>query len=366
MFRRCIFQFVFMLVVFGCVLFPEDSRTQSSPEKSLASYIAALQTGNATALKQVTTAPQYDSLLKETNGALVYPILQQLGSIVNTKITSVTPFAEFSAYKAEVIHVAGSSLWQFRLDEAGNLIARALLLQSNISPKNAFNNPGQIWGGDNSVFNNAGKFLWRDKKAKTISPVIIGSVIRPAGIPDSTLAWDQDETSAKTGQSGPIVAQDPCKLTPLSCGWFVDPVVDQRVVEFIFATDRQPDPSSKKLSFIGDRQDKLAFGAASVRVPEDHKFGRLELPSAWHLFGYEIYREKQDDSLHFSIKQLSILSEADLAKLIAEQGAKTALIFVHGFNTSFEEAIYRNAQIVWDMQFKRTLGPVFVEYEGWR
>jgi hypothetical protein len=205
MFRRCIFQFVFMLVVFGCVLFPEDSRTQSSPEKSLASYIAALQTGNATALKQVTTAPQYDSLLKETNGALVYPILQQLGSIVNTKITSVTPFAEFSAYKAEVIHVAGSSLWQFRLDEAGNLIARALLLQSNISPKNAFNNPGQIWGGDNSVFNNAGKFLWRDKKAKTISPVIIGSVIRPAGIPDSTLAWDQDETSAKLVNRGRLL-----------------------------------------------------------------------------------------------------------------------------------------------------------------
>ena len=25
---------------------------------------------------------------------------------------------------------------------------------------------------------------------------------------------------------------------------------------------------------------------------------------------------------------------------------------MHGFNTSFEEAIYRNAQIVWDMQFK--------------
>jgi esterase/lipase superfamily enzyme len=40
-----------------------------------------------------------------------------------------------------------------------------------------------------------------------------------------------------------------------------------------------------------------------------------------------------------------------LAKLLERKTAKTALVFVHGFNTSFEDALYRNAQIVWDLQY---------------
>ena len=31
---------------------------------------------------------------------------------------------------------------------------------------------------------------------------------------------------------------------------------------------------------------------------------------------------------------------------------KTALVFVHGFNTSFQDSVLRFAQIIWDMQFK--------------
>ena len=32
------------------------------------------------------------------------------------------------------------------------------------------------------------------------------------------------------------------------------------------------------------------------------------------------------------------------------KGTKTALVFVHGFNTAFTDALYRTAQIVWDLQ----------------
>jgi len=45
------------------------------------------------------------------------------------------------------------------------------------------------------------------------------------------------------------------------------------------------------------------------------------------------------------------MSEADWSALIKEQNPSTALVFVHGFNTSFEDAVYRNAQILWDMQY---------------
>ncbi len=72
----------------------------------------------------------------------------------------------------------------------------------------------------------------------------------------------------------------------------------------------------------------------------------------WQLFGFEIYREKENDKKHFSIKKLSILSQDDWGKLINQQGTKSALIFVHGFNTGFDDAIYRNAQIIYDLQYQ--------------
>ena len=38
--------------------------------------------------------------------------------------------------------------------------------------------------------------------------------------------------------------------------------------------------------------------------------------------------------------------------MIRQTQATRALIFVHGFNTSFEEAVYRNAQIIYDLDFR--------------
>jgi esterase/lipase superfamily enzyme len=37
---------------------------------------------------------------------------------------------------------------------------------------------------------------------------------------------------------------------------------------------------------------------------------------------------------------------------VREKGSKDALVFVHGFNTSFQEALLRNAQMVWDLQYQ--------------
>lgn len=343
-----------LLAVVVTVSRPQSCLAQtSSPELALASYIAALQTSNANVLKKITTPPQYDSLLKETNGTAGYPILERLGSIVSTKITAAVSLSNFTSYKAEVTHVEGTSLWQFRLDDTGKLIARAFLLQTRIVTAGISKSAGQIFGGNNSIFHTTGEIFGR--ASPTWSPVIVGSTIRPSESRNPARRQEEGRipigsTTGTKGSPGPVVVQNPCMRLPLLCG-ASGAVEDSRIVEFIFATDRQPDAASKTVSFVGDRQDQLAFGAASVRVPEDHKYGRLELPSTWHLFGYEIYREQQDDKSHFSIKQLSFLSEADLKELVAEQGAKSALIFVHGFNTSFEEAIFRNAQIVWDLQF---------------
>jgi len=64
--------------------------------------------------------------------------------------------------------------------------------------------------------------------------------------------------------------------------------------------------------------------------------------------------------LHFTVQEITQLSEVEFADQVSEMARKGedfaghALIFVHGYNSSFEEATYRLAQIVYDMNFDGT------------
>jgi esterase/lipase superfamily enzyme len=129
------------------------------------------------------------------------------------------------------------------------------------------------------------------------------------------------------------------------------PVADPRVVEFLFASTRRQvsAPSDQNISYSGER-GPLTYGAASVRIPDDHKIGRIELPSSWRLFGISLSSAPNEHE-HFLIKRAVKLSEESFADVVEHKAAKSALIFVHGFNVSFEDALYRTAQIVWDLQY---------------
>jgi esterase/lipase superfamily enzyme len=87
-----------------------------------------------------------------------------------------------------------------------------------------------------------------------------------------------------------------------------------------------------------------------VRIPPDHKIGHIERPSSWSLFGITL-SSAPNEREHFVIKQAVSLSEHEFDRVITGKGAKTALVFVHGFDTTFEDALYRNAQIAWDLQY---------------
>jgi esterase/lipase superfamily enzyme len=130
------------------------------------------------------------------------------------------------------------------------------------------------------------------------------------------------------------------------------PIVDPRVVEFLFASTRKPlAPSmTTNISYSGERGPTLTYGAASVRIPDDHKIGRIELPSSWSLFGIKLSSAPNERD-HFVIKSAVPLSEDKFGQVVRAKGSNTALVFVHGFNTTFEDSLYRNAQIVWDLQF---------------
>jgi esterase/lipase superfamily enzyme len=70
-----------------------------------------------------------------------------------------------------------------------------------------------------------------------------------------------------------------------------------------------------------------------------------------------IYEQKEDPKQHFTIKEIKALTKEQLLALVkerlkpAQRFKDQALVFVHGFNTSFDNALYRTAQIAYDIEF---------------
>ena len=130
---------------------------------------------------------------------------------------------------------------------------------------------------------------------------------------------------------------------------------DPRIVEFLFATTRRLTGVAERVaSYTGERGTSIRYGAARVRIPEDHKIGHIELAQGYKLFGIRITNPTPNEKNHFIIQQLRIVPEATWGEIIKARGAKHALVFVHGYNNSFEDAVYRTAQIVWDLQYAGT------------
>jgi esterase/lipase superfamily enzyme len=91
-----------------------------------------------------------------------------------------------------------------------------------------------------------------------------------------------------------------------------------------------------------------------VRVPEGHHVGKIELPSDLKLFGFTLRKASFDPQKHFSIRSMARTDEATWTRALASLKRKKAIVFVHGFNTKFRDAVFRAAQITWDLQFEGT------------
>jgi esterase/lipase superfamily enzyme len=124
-----------------------------------------------------------------------------------------------------------------------------------------------------------------------------------------------------------------------------------RSVEMLFATNRVPATDPGRINFTGDRADALTFGVASVHVPRDRKIGTLEVPKKVSYLKLRFTNQKEDPEKHFILETVGLLDRQDFIDEVAAGTTHTALVFVHGFNVSFEESALRFAQIIWDMQF---------------
>lgn len=121
------------------------------------------------------------------------------------------------------------------------------------------------------------------------------------------------------------------------------------VVPVFYATDRNR-LSYQPLAYGPERESsqRLHLGRIDVSVPRDHRSGQLERPRIWTFW-------REDPTKHFIIvggrEQTYEEFYRGLAETVARSRRREAFVFVHGFNVTFESAVYRTAQIAYDLGF---------------
>lgn len=117
-----------------------------------------------------------------------------------------------------------------------------------------------------------------------------------------------------------------------------------KAVPLLVATMRQQADDPPGLMFSGERGRNLSYADVVISVPPNHQPGQLEIGT--------------DPSKSMAVIARDYLTRKDfIAKVRRElakrkPGERDILVFIHGYNTRFDEAIFRFAQIVNDAGYK--------------
>lgn len=169
-----------------------------------------------------------------------------------------------------------------------------------------------------------------------------------APAPDSTVEFEMRAPAPEA-----LTAEPPPSAAPAEANKDFD------VVPVFYGTDREVEADPKRLVYNSERGRRLDLGRALVTVPKNHEVPMIERPWAIRIpyFDVTIYEEEEDPKEHFTIKEIEALTKEEFLRLARERLAKSArfkdhaILFVHGYNTSFDHALYRTAQISYDLEF---------------
>ena len=164
--------------------------------------------------------------------------------------------------------------------------------------------------------------------------------------PDSSVALES-LPPAPAAPSAPAAAAKP------------DEEADWSVVPIFFGTDRYRTDTATRVAYDWKRGRRLELGRALVTVPKKHEVPMVERPWAIKIPYLEItlYEEDEDPKEHFTLKDIKVLTKEEFLAKVREKLAASerfkdhALVFVHGYKTKFDNAIYRTAQIAYDLKF---------------
>jgi esterase/lipase superfamily enzyme len=149
-----------------------------------------------------------------------------------------------------------------------------------------------------------------------------------------------------------------CAARPEPALRVVAPADGQRAVSLLAVTTRAVS-DNPGLLFGGERASAVHYAALNIAIPPERQVGEI----AW------ASQPPADPRQHFAATRVERLDRrgfiAALGRGAAERGARQALVFVHGYNTRFDEAAFRFAQIVHDAPGAGGVTPVLFSWPSW-
>jgi esterase/lipase superfamily enzyme len=120
------------------------------------------------------------------------------------------------------------------------------------------------------------------------------------------------------------------------------------VVRVFYGTDRSK--AGNGYSNRREKADSLHFGTCDITIPRDHRLARLESPKWWK------FDFSWNPGKHVTLQRIIELSKpaflTQLQSTVLEAADRSALVFIHGYNVSFEDGARRTAQLSYDLGFK--------------
>jgi len=120
-------------------------------------------------------------------------------------------------------------------------------------------------------------------------------------------------------------------------------------IKVLYVTDRVA--GSGRHAYGTRRSENLSFGVADVSIPKFKRpIGEVPRPSLWKL------EFRENLARHVAILNIIEKTEERFYELIRQSCVDSevwsVLLFVHGYNVSFEDAVRRVAQLAYDLNFK--------------
>jgi esterase/lipase superfamily enzyme len=212
------------------------------------------------------------------------------------------------------------------------------------------------------VRSSAGGFV---EQKRHVEAIVLGERTRGAPAPVTKESMDVATKVAAAAKVQPVVVNIPggfargaapspttvkptTAVNPLDADslanrpWYpASAVASPNVRTVYFATNRKhvdaPQPGQPA---FGVEAGQVTYGACVVNFPvQHHTKGNLETPGWW---------EQRDLDKFFLVESTNVLSKDEFARSL---GPGDILLFVHGFNNSFDDAVLRTAQLQYDLEF---------------
>jgi esterase/lipase superfamily enzyme len=154
-----------------------------------------------------------------------------------------------------------------------------------------------------------------------------------------------------TGTVRPKEASRPSRQSP--------PTDRPAVVPIFYGTDRARSDKANRIAYGADRAGRLEFGRAMVSIPTaqlNRSSGRQPATKR-PFFGVSFDNRATDPKTRFTVARIDTLRRHEFLEHVRERikGSTDykghALIFIHGYNNDFDHALYRTAQIAYDLKF---------------